>query len=249
MPIMGADMEQKTAGNFQFSAVRPEKLGATEYTVACLVVDKTGSVQEFRDLIAKMIGEIVMSLQQSPRANNLLLRVILFDTDIEEVHGFTLLGDLDIDKYDKVYPQRPWGRTALYEACCNAIESIVAYSEELFENGFEVNGYLGVITDGMDNESERKGITTVSVKEATTKAMQSEMLESLMSILVGVNLTEPMAADYLDKFQKEAELTQFTDAGSADAKTFSKIAGFISSSAVSQSQSIGSGAASQPLSI
>ncbi len=34
-------------GNFQFSAIRPDNLGAAEYTLVTIVVDITASVAEF----------------------------------------------------------------------------------------------------------------------------------------------------------------------------------------------------------
>ena len=46
-------------GNFSFSAVRIENLGATEYTLGTLVIDITGSVANFADELLEMLKKIV----------------------------------------------------------------------------------------------------------------------------------------------------------------------------------------------
>ena len=74
-------------GTFQFSAVRIENLGATEYTLATIVCDISGSVMRFADELLNCIKAIVEACQKSPRAENLLLRLLLFNDDLVEIHS------------------------------------------------------------------------------------------------------------------------------------------------------------------
>jgi stage V sporulation protein SpoVS len=51
----------------------------------------------------------------------------------------------------------------------------------------------------------------------------------------------------LEDFQKDAGLTQFIDVGDGTPQRLAKLAGFVSKSVSSQSQAIGSGSVSQPV--
>ncbi len=66
------------AGGFQFSAVRIEDLGATEYTLVTIVCDISGSVIPFADSLLECIKSIITACQKSPRAENLLIRLLHF---------------------------------------------------------------------------------------------------------------------------------------------------------------------------
>jgi hypothetical protein len=72
-------------------------------------------------------------------------------------------------------------------------------------------------------------------------------------ITVLVALQDP-ALDYndeivasLERFQKEAGIDQFVDIGDATPQKLAKLANFVSQSISSQSQALGTGAASQQL--
>ena len=81
--IQDSTMETGKIGgmqSFQFSGKRIEHLGATEYTLVTIAVDVTGSIFGFADELRKCLMTAVESCKKSPRANNLLLRVIMFST-------------------------------------------------------------------------------------------------------------------------------------------------------------------------
>lgn len=48
-----ADTLESSIQGFTFSAVRPDALGAVEYTLVTLVLDKTGSVTGFKTICFK----------------------------------------------------------------------------------------------------------------------------------------------------------------------------------------------------
>ena len=93
MPRMGTDnsMETGKIGTgtqaFQFSGTRIEHLAnvATEFTLATIAVDVTGSVDGFETELRKCLIAAVESCKKSPRSNNLLLRVILFSPSFQKV--------------------------------------------------------------------------------------------------------------------------------------------------------------------
>ena len=64
-------------GNFQFSAVQIEDLGATEYTLFTNVVDISGSVAPFQNQLLECVISTVKACQKHPRSENILYRLLL----------------------------------------------------------------------------------------------------------------------------------------------------------------------------
>jgi hypothetical protein len=79
------------------------------------------------------------------------------------------------------------------------------------------------------------------------RALVSESLESLVTILVGVNVTDSTVSQFLKEFKDQAGFTQYVEVNDASPKTMAKLANFIQASVSSQSQAVNSGRASQPI--
>jgi len=186
--------------------------------------------------------EVVSACQHSPRANNLMLRTTVFEDTVDELHGFIPLPDCHPDEYRKGL--RAGGSTALYDAAHNAIEAVVRYGKDLVDHDFEVNAIVFVITDGMDNASQ---LRAADVKAALERAVQSEALESVTSVLVGVNIQAADVSRYLRALHTDAGFTQYVEIGQANASALAKLAAFVSRSISAQSQALGTGRASQSL--
>lgn len=232
-------------GNFQFSAVRIEDLGATEYTLVTIVCDISGSVIRFADELMRCIKTIIGASQKSPRAENLLLRLLLFNDELFEIHGFKNLSEIDVSSYD---PLEPDCMTALYDATYDAVGATLEYAKRLIDQDFDCNGAIYIITDGMDN---RSSMVPSAIKDKTDSAQRSEEIESLVTILVGIHDTNKIWSDEVKKalelFKDEAGLTEFLNAGSATEQKLAKLANWVSESISSQSQALGTGAPSQTL--
>lgn len=229
---------------YGFSATRVEDLGASEYTLVVLVVDSSSSVSGFQREEDACIKEVIRACRQSPRSDNLLVRVVTFDNKIDEVHGFKPLSVCNEDDYDNTV--NPYGMTALYDATVNGVESAVRYGKTLTDQDFLANGILFVLTDGEENRSK---LTVKSVKDALGHAVRTEALESLVSVLVGINTGATAGlSQYLDNYRNDAGFSQYIDIGKADARSLAKLADFISRSVSSQSQALGTGGPSQSLS-
>lgn len=246
MPRLGNDqLENHTikGSNFGFSATRVTDLGASEYTLVGIAVDASSSVSSFEGEINKTVQEIVKACRLSPRSDNLMLRLLSFSSDLHEIHGFRPLSECNLDDYKDAI--KPAGMTALYDAACNLTTSVVQYGDALSKNDFSVNAIVFVITDGADNRST---YTPSNVAAAFRDGVKAESLESIVSILVGVNIHDPSVSSYLKSFEKEGGFTQYVEIGQADSKTLAKLATFVSKSISAQSQALGSGGASQSLS-
>ncbi|MCA9527913.1 MAG: hypothetical protein KC549_16615 [Myxococcales bacterium] len=236
-------LDTHSGGGFQFSAARLSNLGATEYTLGLVVVDVSGSVGPWRADIERALKAIVTACGRHPRADNLMLRVVLFDSSVQELHGFKPLPDCDPKDYDGVI--RPAGATALFDATWQAVRSAAAYGKLLVDHQYQVNAAVFVITDGADNSSKMR---PADIKRALAEAQQAEVLESALTVLVGLGTDHGGLDPYLDAFRQEAGFQQYVAIGQTTADALAKLGGFISRSLQSQSQALGSGGASVALS-
>jgi len=245
MPVFTDNMDSHAIGgsNYGFSAKRIDDLGATEYTLVGIACDGSSSVTYFRDEMEKCVKEIVKACRHSPRSDNLLMRMTLFNSRLAETHGFRPLSECDVDKYTGSV--HTGGSTALYDAAVNMMDSVSQYGADLVKNDFDVNGIVFVITDGDDNAS---AMTPGEVRKSLERAVQSESLESIVTILVGVNVQDPGLSQRLNDFSQSAGFTQYVELGNADASTLAKLADFVSRSISAQSQALGTGGPSQSLS-
>ncbi|HEU4506877.1 MAG TPA: vWA domain-containing protein [Pyrinomonadaceae bacterium] len=245
MPILNDTQLDHIAlpnSHYGYSATRLDELGATEYTIVTIVADVSGSTSAFIFDMESAIAKIVQACKFSPRADNLLLRLIAFDDALNEIHGFKLLENCHLADYGGCL--NSGGSTALFDATENAVASTTNYAQKLAAGDFSANAILFVITDGMDNVSKS---SAKQVKAAFAEAIRSEALESIVSVLIGVNVNDVHVSRFLRHFHVEAGFTQYVELDNADAKTLARLADFVSKSISAQSQALGTGGASKPL--
>lgn len=231
-------------GTYGYSAISldDERIGATEYTLVTIAVDVSGSVGGFKTEMEEAIKEIVASCSKSPRSDNLMIRIVTFDTRMSELHGFKLLADCDANDYTDCLTIG--GATALFDAANNAIAATNDYAKKLGDNEFDANAIVVILTDGDDNSSNEA--TAKTVKQTLQESVREESLESMLSILVGVGVGGyPSIQQYLDDFKDEAGITQYVAIDNAS--TLAKLAKFVSQSISAQSQALGTGGPSQAL--
>ena len=228
--------------NYGFSAAKLSSLGASEYTLVTIAVDESGSVDSFKTGIENCLKEVVKACRKSPRADNLLLRILAFSTKLREIHGFKLLQDCNPDDYTDCI--KIDGITALFDASVNSLDAARKYGETLFGQDYTLNAIFIAITDGADNAHS---LTARDVGDSIQNMIKDETFESLVSILVGVNVISPDVKKLLKEFKDVAKFTQYEELDNASEKTLARLANFVSKSISSQSQSLGSGGASQPI--
>lgn len=248
MPKLNTEINN-LPGGFSYSGIRMEDLEAAEYTLVTIVLDISGSVQEYIERYKEMLNTIIDSCRKSPRVENLLIRTVLFESNVEEYHGFKLIEQIKDDEYDDIESR---GCTALYDATYLSIEAMMAYSQRLFDVDIDVNGIIFIITDGLDNDSK----TTKDTIEKLLKGIKgSEKLESLVTILIALKDPNISFGNYqdvareLDSFKGEVGIDSCIDIGDLDKGKLAKLANFVSQSISSQSQSLGTGGTSVKLTI
>lgn len=236
------NLEQHQVGHFGFSATRLPALLSPEYTLVTIAVDRSGSTLGFQTQMESTLKKIVSACAMSPRHDSLLIRVVAFASQTVELHGFKLLSEINVDDYDGVL--KAGGTTVLYDASCDAIEAMSHYGKLLTEKDYTVNGIVFIMTDGEDMGSK------YSVKEVAKNldsVVANEDLESLISVLIGINIQDPYMKNKLDEFNVQAGFTGFMCFSDAEEKSLAKIAQFTSQSISSQSQALGSGGPSRSI--
>jgi uncharacterized protein YegL len=255
--LLEDDMEGFTVGSFGFSGIRAEKLTASEYTVVTVARDVSGSTWGHEQQILECMLQAIAACKQSPRASYLLLRSLEFnDKVLPENHGFIHLADVDPAKY---VARTANGGTALYDALYSSVAAANLYGkQQLIDKDFTANAISFIITDGWD-ESSSMGPKDILAE--LVRVTQAEEIESHMVVLIGVNAAQCSAKlqALVDGMQvppnpaapnaKSRSFIQYVDAGDANPKNLAKLAQFISKSISSQSQSLGTGGVSQPLTI
>lgn len=235
-----------TGGGFGFSVTKPEELDATEYTLVTIVIDTSPSVEAFKDELLAALKSAVKGCQMSGRVDYILLRVVLFNSRLTEVHGFIPIGSVDPESYKSF---RCSNLTALHDAIGEALDATLIYGEKLRASDYTINACVYIITDGLNNDSTKYDIGALS--GLIQDAVQGEKVSSLLSVLVGVNSNGRdgghRIGDILQKLQGDIGITQYIDIGNATPKELAKLGGHISKSVSSQSQRVKSGTASQPV--
>ena len=226
--------EHKLPGShYGYSATKVDKLTATEYTLVTIALDESGSTAAFKSQMEECIKRVIQACRYSPRADNLMIRLTAFGTHMREVHGYKLLEACNVQDYDGCYGAG--GQTALYDSAENAIRATASYAQQLSDNDFSVNAIVFVLTDGDDNSST---FGQADVKKALQDCVNSEAMESMVSVLIGVNIQDPTISQYLDDFNNNAGFTRLIQIADASEKSLAKVAEFVSKSISSQSGSL-----------
>lgn len=239
MKLYDENMQRGAVGGFAFSGVRPDNLSSPEYTLATVLVDKTGSVSGYEAQLLEMKRMAFDTCKASPRADWLMFRSVLFNESVDEECGFVEARSFDTTLLS---PPKCGGGTALFDAMWAAAAATNEYAKTLFDRDFSVNGILFVVTDGDDTSSSR-GVN--EVRAEIERGVKAEWLESFQVVLIGVN-----AARYhgtLSGIATALGIDPYVDAGSASADNLARLARFVSKSVSSASLSLGSGGPSQPL--
>jgi len=223
-------------GTFTFSAKKIETLGATEYSLVTIIVDVSGSVMNFAASLLDCVKTVVEACKKNPRSDNLLLRFLIFNDDVTEVHGFRDLGTLEPNDYEDLFPS---GFTALFDATYDGVGATVEYAKRLSDQDYDVNGIIFIITDGMNN---RGMVTPKMIKDKIEKELVNEEMESLLTLLVGLHEPGVSWADEversLEQFKEDANLSEYLSIGEATPETLAKLANWASESVSSTSNAL-----------
>lgn len=129
----------------------PKTIKATRITShICLVLDRSGSMQNHKDITVDSINEQIQAIKEQARTSKIATRVSLL-TFSTQVDPFTIssstVGKLnELDKKD----YNPDGMTALLDAVKTAITHLQATSANETNPSYLIN----IFTDGLENNSQ-----------------------------------------------------------------------------------------------
>lgn len=230
-------------GGFGYTGTPIDDLSNVDNTIATAFFDESGSTRSYARQMERCIQEVIKSLRHSPAADRLIYRQVHFDHEIREFHGFKPLSDCNEGDYDGCWAGG--GQTNLYGCEENVIRATIDYAEKQAAKHFNVNAIIYGITDGA-HFFPSGNVKEDSTIKAMEDAVNNEALESIMSILIGVNDNDDVQTE-LKRHAQAVGFTQYIPLKDADEKTLAKLANFISQSVQSQSQALGSGGPSQSL--
>lgn len=270
MPKFADDttLEQFKVGTFGFTAQTINELESSGYTLADIVVDVSGSTSDYtnameaalKGAIVALKGDPAQNVKPHPKADSMMIRVTTFSQEVDEVIGYTLLANIELDKLTGSL--KPQTTTALFDACVSGAEAAYHYADALRKQDYDCNGIMIVITDGMNNSGRLSAGADSSgnyypskaaydahvgqVRTSLKRPLQDEAMESYVSILIGVNIGS--CQKQLTDFHSGAAFTQPLIAlADASPQTIAKIGQFVSQSVSSQSQARGTGGPSQSI--
>ena len=229
---------------YGYQAAAVDGLKSFEQTIATGLFDESGSTRPFARQMELCVQEIIRSQRHNPVADKLMYRHCHFDTKFREVHGYKPLPECLDSDYDGCWAGG--GQTALYNSLCEVLEAKADYAERLAGKRFIVNGFLYLLTDGLNYLPGQISKTKDDVKLTLAKVVASESLESLVTIMIGINEDKGVLRD-LEEFSRYIGFSQFEKISEANEQTLARVCNFISRSLQSQSQHVGSGGPSQSL--
>jgi hypothetical protein len=245
MTLLDTDGLQQHVGTFGFSAKKIDELEEEGYTLVVIVYDRSGSTAGFAPNMEAMLMSVVGNLQKNRGAYNpatVMLRLVTVSSDVEEVHGFIPILDIDVNRYRGAL--KADGMTALFDGCIDAAESVSAYGAELQRDRFKANAVIVVITDGANNAGRYHQDSDVdNVRRAFEAGTRKEALESLTTILLAVNMKDVGYRNILERFHSDAGFSVPMKAlEDADADKISQV---LYASVSTTSTALGTGAPSQ----
>ncbi len=131
-----------------------DQLATNEVTLAMNIIDMSGSMSPHAaDLMRAYNDHYLAAMEGSAAAEDILVSTILFDSDVQLLHGYVNLQDAP-----RLTPQEyaPYGATALYDAIAGGLTNMVLYAQQLRQSGVMVRCIVAVYSDGEDNSSKQR---------------------------------------------------------------------------------------------
>jgi len=146
------------------------QLATNEVTMTMNIIDMSGSMAPHAaDLIHAYNQDYLAVLAGSTAADDILVSTILFNKNIELLHGYVPIQDASL-LTRRIYD--PDNMTALYDAVAAGLTNMVLYAQQLRQSGVMVRCIVIVYSDGADNASRQR---TSDVRRAAQELLKQEI--------------------------------------------------------------------------
>ena len=147
-----------------------DDLASNEVTLAMNIIDMSSSMSTHAaDLIRAYNTDYLEAMRGSTAADDILVSTILFDDQVDLLHGYVPLPDAP-PLTRTIYSPR--GTTALYDAVAAGLTNMVLYAQQLRSSGVMVRCIVIVYSDGADNASRQRA---KDVKKAAEELLRHEI--------------------------------------------------------------------------
>ncbi len=145
-----------------------DDLNTDDVTLLAVLLDESGSMAGVRDDVIDAFNQMMRALHDSKAKDSILVSVWKFEHTPKLLYGYTPIDAVkDLTRNDYA----PNGGTALYDATMDCFTGIVAYGQDLRNNGIRTRCIVVVVSDGADNTS---GHTAASVRTVAQDLLKQE---------------------------------------------------------------------------
>lgn len=165
-----------------------DDLNTDDVTLLVTIIDQSSSMDTVRDDVIDAFNHMTRALNDSKASDSILMSCWTFSDRPQLVFDYTPINrvaDLTRQTYD------PDGATALYDAVLDGFTGIVAYGQELRNNGIRTRCIVVVISDGDDNVSKQ---TEAAVRTVADDLIRQEIYTLAYVGLGDAKFFKPMAA-------------------------------------------------------
>lgn len=146
-----------------------DDLNTDDVTLLVTIIDQSSSMSPVRDDVIDAFNQMTRALNDSKARDSILMSCWTFSDRPQLVFNYTPISevkDLTRQTYD------PSGATALYDAVLDGFTGVVAYGQDLRNNGIRTRCLVVVISDGADNVS---GKTESAVRIVADDLVRQEL--------------------------------------------------------------------------
>lgn len=140
-----------------------EDLDASDATLVSVVLDMSGSMSPHQRTVIDAYDAMLKALAGSKAAASILLSTWVFADRPALLHGYQPVGwhqPLTVAEY------APDGCTALHDALLGCMTGLVAYGQQLLDNGVPNRRVVFVLSDGEDNASTARALDVRTAAKA-----------------------------------------------------------------------------------
>jgi len=157
--------------------VEIDEIDSEEATLVHVAIDASSSMHEHRKAVINAYKQQFLDpLRAAKNADSILVATSVFssgcDQNVRLIHGYTPIPKCP-DLTDNDYS--PSGMTPLYDAVFQGISGLVAYGQDLRDNGTRTKSIIIVLSDGWENDS--------SVTQAKVRRLSEDVLKAQEFIL------------------------------------------------------------------
>lgn len=147
-----------------------DDLASNEVTLAMNIIDMSSSMGSHAgDLIRAYNSDYLEAMRGSTAADDILISTILFDSQVDLLHGYVPISDAPSLTRTSYTPR---GTTALYDAVAAGLTNMVLYAQQLRSSGVMVRCIVIVYSDGADNASRQRA---KDVRRAAEELLKHEI--------------------------------------------------------------------------